>query len=567
MSAIAIEDLWYTYPLSKEPTLRGVNLRVDKGELVVLLGPSGCGKSTLALTLNGVIPHEMGGDMKGSVTTCGMDTRRHRTRDLARKVGMVFQNPDGQIIHSRVEDEVTFPMQNLLVEPEKMKERLDEVLEVVGLKELKGAMIGTLSGGQKQRLAIATALAMRPEVLVLDEPTVHLDPRGIGEVVSTVEELNREHGISILLIEHKLDEIIRLADKVAVMDSGRVLDVGPPREMLLKRSDFIMEQLGLFIPQVSEAAHRALKKGYRFEKCPITVEEFPREVRMKAPAPSDGTRKPSRTVLTVDGVSFRYPSGFTALKDVSMRLESGEVYSIVGSNGSGKTTLAKLMVGLLKPTKGTVSLDLGGQVLDVSKASPKVLCRHIGFAFQNPEHQFVTDRVYDEVAFGLQVAGTYSEREVQERTNRMLELFGLSSLSSEHPLSLSMGQKRRLSIATILVLEPELVIFDEPMTGQDKRRTDYIVDLINRLKEAGSTSIFITHDMHFVAEVATMAIVLEKGRLLFSGTPRELFNSPEVMEEASLSDPMVHRLALRLDRGLSSVIRMKEFDDCLEVAG
>jgi energy-coupling factor transport system ATP-binding protein len=560
-----VDDFWYTYPLAKEPTLRGANLKVDKGEFVVVLGPSGCGKSTLAIALNGVIPHEMGGEFKGSVTTCGMDTRNWKARDLARKVGIVFQNPESQIIHSRVEDEVTFPMQNLLVKPEEMKTRLDEVLAIVGLTEFKHSMTGSLSGGQKQRLAIATALAMRPEVLILDEPTVHLDPRGIGEVISTIEKLNKEQDITILLIEHKLDEIIKLADKVVIMNEGRVVDTGPPRGMLLSRSSYIMEELGLFIPQVSEAAYMATKKGYRFSCCPVTVDEFPGNMITNARCgrvAGAGRRK----LLEVDNLSFRYPSGYTAVRQLSASFEEGKVYAILGSNGSGKTTFAKLLVGLLKPTIGKISFFADDGTLDVSKTSPKTLCKYIGFAFQNPEHQFVTDRVYDEVAFGLQVSGRHSEAEIQEKTNRMLDIFGLKGYSLEHPLSLSMGQKRRLSIATILVLEPRLIIFDEPMTGQDRRRTDYIIDIINQLKATGSTSLFITHDMHFVADVATDVLVIEKGNLVFKGTPGELFNSPSLLKATSLTDPVVHRLALRLDSRLTSVIRVSDFNDCLEVS-
>lgn len=566
MSAVSVKNLWYTYPLAKEPTLRGVNLEVNKGEFVVILGPSGCGKSTLAIALNGVIPHEMGGSFEGTVVSCGMDTRRWKARDLARKVGIVFQNPEAQIIHTRVEDEVVFPMQNLLMDPEYMKRRLDEVLSTVGLVEFKKSLINTLSGGQKQRLAIATSLAMNPEVLILDEPTVHLDPRGIKEVLSTVEKLNKEHSITMILIEHKLDEIIRLADKIAVMNDGCIVDVGPPRELLRRQAGYIMEKLGLFIPQVSEIAYLVSKKGHHFDSFPMIVDEFPKNLRVRPLTKERQTRSDADAILEVNDVSFSYPSGHTAVKQVTLSFKAGRVYAVVGSNGSGKTTLAKLLVGLLKPSIGKIEFKVNGETIDVSKTSPRTLCKYIGFAFQNPEHQFVTDRVFDEVAFGLQVSGHFSEKEIEERTNKMLDMFGLRSCSSEHPLSLSMGQKRRLSIATMLVLEPRLIIFDEPMTGQDKRRTDYIIDLINELKGKGSTSLFITHDMHFVADVATDVVVLEKGKLLFSGTPEELFNSSDVMEAASLTDPMVHKLAMSLNSGLRSVIRVKDLCDSLVVA-
>ncbi|TLX99528.1 MAG: ABC transporter ATP-binding protein, partial [Thaumarchaeota archaeon] len=220
MSLVKVEELSYTYPYAREAALKKVNLKIDRGEFILLLGPSGCGKSTLAMTLNGVIPHEMGGEVRGSVQVCGMNTQDYRVSDFARKVGIVFQNPDAQIIHSRVEDEVTFPMQNLLVPPGEMQRRRDEVLGIVGLTAQRRSLVHTLSGGQKQRLAIAAALSMNPELLILDEPTAHLDPKGTKEVMSTVEKLNREGNITVVLIEHKLDEITKYADRIAIMNQG-----------------------------------------------------------------------------------------------------------------------------------------------------------------------------------------------------------------------------------------------------------------------------------------------------------------------------------------------------------
>jgi len=563
LSLVKVEELSYTYPYAREAALKKVNLKIDRGEFILLLGPSGCGKSTLAMTLNGVIPHEMGGEVRGSVQVCGMNTQDYRVSDFARKVGIVFQNPDAQIIHSRVEDEVTFPMQNLLVPPGEMQRRRDEVLGIVGLTAQRRSLVHTLSGGQKQRLAIAAALSMNPELLILDEPTAHLDPKGTKEVMSTVEKLNREGNITVVLIEHKLDEITKYADRIAIMNQGTMVDEGEPRALLRQRSSYLLNDLGLFIPQISQAAGLATKKGYKFDNMPVTLEEFPQSIRIKPRVvePTPGNTEP---VIEVESVSFAYRGGAEVLTEVSARIGKGEIVALLGSNGSGKTTLAKILVGLLKPTAGRARANFGNQSFDIAKNSPKSLCRYIGYSFQNPEHRFVTEKVFDEVAFSLQVQNHTPEDEIVKRTNTMLDTFGLLEFSNEHPLSLSMGQKRRLSIATVLILEPVMIIFDEPMTGQDKRGTDYIIDLVQKLREKGTTSLFITHDMHFVADVATSVIVLDGGRVIFRGTPQLLFNSSETLARASLADPMIHRLACRLDPSLSGIIRVGEFYDAIE---
>jgi len=570
LALLQIEDLWYQYPLATKAVLRGVNLTVNEGEFLVLLGPSGCGKSTLALTANGIVPNQIGGKIAGTVEIDGMNTRQHAVGELARKVGIVFQNPDAQIIHLHVEDEVAFPMQNLLVQPQVMREKINEMLEVVGMSRFKKSLTTTLSGGQKQRLSIATALTMDPKLLILDEPTVHLDPKGAEEVIDTIVQLNREQNIAILLIEHKLDEIIQVADRIAVMDEGVVVADGDPRELLLNKANYIMNDLGLFIPQVTEVANFAVTRGYTFASAPLSVEDFPTNtIKLRRDGFAGGQNHQGnvagrRAVIEIRGVSFKYPIGTKALDNISLDVQEGEIAALLGSNGSGKTTLAKILIGLLKPTQGNVTIRGDNSVYDVSKTSPKVLSRFIGFSFQNPENQFVTERVFDEVAFGLRIMNNISEDEIKRRTMGIIEKFGLVEFIDEHPLNLSMGQKRRLSIATMLVLEPRMIIFDEPMTGQDKKRTDFIIKLIQDLQGKGTTSIFITHDMHFVANIATHAIVLNEGKVAFQGSPEKLFNSPEILSQNSLTDPVVHKLAMKFDGQFSSIITVKEFCDVME---
>lgn len=570
MALLEIEDLWYQYPLATRAVLKGVNLAVDEGEFLVLLGPSGCGKSTLALTANGIVPNQIGGKIAGTVEIDGMNTRQHAVGELARKVGIVFQNPDAQIIHLHVEDEVAFPMQNLLVQPQVMREKIDEMLEVVGMSRFKKSLTNSLSGGQKQRLSIATALTMDPKLLILDEPTVHLDPKGAEGVIDTIVQLNREQNIAILLIEHKLDEIIKFVDRIAVMDEGVIVADGDPRELLLSKANYIMNDLGLFIPQVTEVANFAVTRGYTFTSAPLSVEDFPTNaIKLRRDGFAEcqkhqGNVTGRGAVIEIRNVSFKYPNGTKALDNISLDIREGEIAALLGSNGSGKTTLAKILIGLLKPTQGNVTIRGNNSVYDVSKTSPKVLSRFIGFSFQNPENQFVTERVFDEVAFGLRIMKNISEDEIKRRTMDIIEKFGLAEFIDEHPLNLSMGQKRRLSVATMLVLEPRMIMFDEPMTGQDKKRTDFIIKLIQDLQGKGTTSIFITHDMHFVANIGTHAIVLNEGKVAFQGPPEKLFNSPEILSQNSLTDPAVHKLAMKFDGQFNSIITVKEFCDVME---
>jgi len=576
LAVLNIKDLWYQYPLANSPVLKGVNLTVNKGEFVTILGPSGCGKSTLGLTVNGIIPNQLGGKISGSVEVSGMNTMEHDVGELARNVGIVFQNPDAQIIHLYVEDEVAFPMQNLLVEPDVMRERINETLKMVGMLESKKTLTNTLSGGQKQRLSIATALAMNPEILILDEPTVHLDPQGAAEVVETIKQLNRDREIAILLIEHKLDDVIMFSDRIVVMNEGSIVADGNPRELLLDKASYIMNDLGLFIPQVTEVASYASERGHNFATAPLSVEDFPMDIKLQVnPAKTSHADANNEidtmheNVVELDHVSFQYPTGKLALDNVSLNILKGEIVALLGSNGSGKTTLAKTLIGLLKPTQGEVRIKNGNTTLNVSKTSPKVLSRFIGFSFQNPENQFITENVYDEVAFGLRLLENVTPEEVKERTMTMLDKFGLKEFVNEHPLNLSMGQKRRLSVATMLILEPRMIIFDEPMTGQDKRRTDFMVQMIANLRNQGTTAIIITHDMRFVADLATRVIVLNQGRLSFQDTPEKLFNNPEILQQNSLTDPAVHRLALKYSKNygdqINSVITVQQFCDRMEL--
>ena len=545
-----VRGLRLRYAETGEVVLRGVDLRLRQGEVKLLLGPSGSGKSSLALTLNGLIPHQLDAEIRGSVTIAGRDTREVGVDWLTTKVGMLFQDPESQIATLTVVDEVAFGLENLRVPPEEMRPRIEAALRQVGLDGLEERDTGALSGGQKQRLALASTLAMGVEVLVLDEPTANLDPEGTADFFDLLRQL-KASGATVLIIEHKLDELIDQVDSIAVLgDDGTIIADGPPREVLRDNRD-ALTRLGVWLPQVSDLANRLLGCGITLEPYPLTVEEafealaevLPGEVAtvsktQHAPLSNGPAAEP---LIEVRGLSYRYPEGAQALNGVNLTVPKGEFYALLGPNGSGKTTLAHHLIGLKRPPRGTVFL--GGQ--DVARMPVAELSRSVGYVFQNPEHQFVSLTVRDELAFSLH-AYKVPEAEIEPRVRALLREFGLEEQAGSNPYQLSQGQKRRLSVATMLAVEPAVLILDEPTFGQDMENAERIAQQLARLNKAGTTIVVITHDMKLVGECAHRAGVLVAGETLFEGSPRELFSRPDLLKKACLAPPPLYELSRRL---------------------
>jgi energy-coupling factor transport system ATP-binding protein len=543
--------------------LRGVNLQLRRGEVKLLLGPSGAGKSSLALTLNGLIPHHMDGEIRGEVLVNGRSTTETSVPWLTTQVGLVFQDPDAQIATLTVEEEVAFGMENLCVPPEQMPVRIHEALRRVGLQGMEDRGTDALSGGQKQRLVLAATLAMGASVLVLDEPTANLDPAGTSEFFALLARLKQE-GFTILIIEHKLDELITQVDTIEVLGrDGTIVLSGPAREILDRHYDEL-DRLGVWLPQVTELAANLRRCGVVLDPLPLTelemVQAVGRLLDSQSPPRAGGTSLDGRQsggetvttmvtqageglpaqarrtelVVQVEQVHYTYPDGTPALHGASMQVGRGDFYALVGPNGSGKTTLARHLIGLARPQSGTVRV-LGR---DVAGQSPSELSRHIGYVFQNPEYQFVTLAVYDELAFSLRARGL-PEDVVRDRVEPLLEEFGLQEHSHANPFNLSQGQKRRLSVATMLALQPEILVLDEPTFGQDRENTEVILRHLKRLNEGGVTIIVITHDMKLVAEHARAVGVMVDGRVVFQGSVVELFSDRRLVGEARLDVPPV----------------------------
>jgi energy-coupling factor transport system ATP-binding protein len=570
---IQVKSLSVRYPGRARPALRDLSFEVAEGETVLLLGPSGSGKSTLALALNGIIPHGRPAQVGGRVLIGGRDTREMQPGEIAALVGVVFQDPESQFCMLTVEDEVAFGLENLRVPRDEMEARIGEALARVGLSAMRGRRLDRLSGGEKQRLALACILAMRTPVIVLDEPTANLDPLGTREFFATLAALRQQH--TFVLIEHKLDECAALADRAIVLrPDGSLLAEGPPRSVFRQHVDALNEY-GVWMPQVTEFAQA---NGWPGE-LPLTVEEAAHGLsRLNTKAQRhegtkigkhvdretgrQGDRERDRHVDTETGLhaktigesvrvsmstcvrrdappaleithlTFAYPGSPPALRDVSLQIQAGDFVALVGPNGSGKSTLAALATGVRAPPRGTVQL-FGREARELSIGE---IADRAGYVFQNPEHQFVADSVNDELAYSLR-ARRRPEAEIKQVVDDLLRRFDLSGFAEVNPFTLSQGQKRRLSVATMLAAGQQMLILDEPTFGQDRRGAGRLMGLLADLHRRGVTLLMITHDMRLVAEYAASAIVLDEGRVIYTGTPGELFARPEVMEAARLVLP------------------------------
>jgi energy-coupling factor transport system ATP-binding protein len=553
-SVVDLSDVSYTYEGEDAPALRNVSLRVEEGEFLLVLGPSGCGKSTLLQLLNCTIPHTLKGTLSGEATICGRPLVSTKVAAFATDVGMVFQDPDSQIICTRVRDEVCFGLENLCRPVSEILERQGEALRLVGLDGFGDRSVFDLSGGQKQRVSIAAVLAVRPHLLVLDEPTANLDPAGMAEVFALLQALH-EAGATIVMVEHRVDELADRISRVVMMDSGRITFDGSPRDAFA-RSHRVGSKEGQPVPtsawrpQATEfalALASACGVEVKTSEMPLDVSEAVELGRRflgsahvsAAESISVATVSDGPPILRVDHLSFGYDRKQPILEDVTFELGGGRLVALCGRNGAGKTTLARLIMGIEQAPRGAIFLS--GR--DLGALGPKEISGEVGYVFQNPDHQFVTDRVWEEIAYGLTVRG-YSEEAVRERVGDVLGIVDLAHYADRSPFSLSLGERRRLSVATMLVLEPRLLVLDEPTIGQDHERAQQLMRLMTRLRERyGTTVLMITHDVRLVAEWAQRALVLSRGRLLFDGAPADMFADPVLLAQSGLLTPPVFAIS------------------------
>lgn len=565
---IRTKDLCFKPLGADEDVLKDVNLELRKGDFALLLGPSGCGKSLLTLCLNGLIPHLSQGEMRGVVEVAGKATATHEVHDFSQIIGLVFQNPDDQILSLRVVDEVAFGVENQGLTHDEIVRRVDDCMQLMEISHLKDRLTFAISGGQKQRVSIASNLVMLQEVLVLDDPTTDLDPVGKADIVRTLGRLQREMGKTLLVIEHDLTDLIELANLVIVMEDGRVVHSSPPGEVLSQHYDDVV-RLGVNLPQHVEMAHTLLQRGCQAPSFPVLKEdafavfkEFVENNPGVLTKPERDTQQPhGEPVISVRELDFSYDPGTPTLRKLSFDIQQGEFVAIIGANGSGKSTLVNNLVGLLRPDGGQIVVD--GR--DTREITVSDLVSDIGYVFQNPDHQLFASTVEEELRFSLRVR-ELSEEEVDRRLAGTLDTVGLEGFRDRHPFSLSRGQRQNLAVATALIHDPKLILLDEPTTGQDRRNLSGLLGMLSGLNKQGNTTIMITHDMDIVAAYATRVMVLAGGEIVLDGHPEDVFYDQfEDLARLNLRPPTVVDFCRRLeDKGCPRFLIVDELVQSLE---
>jgi len=538
---IKFNQVSFTYAGSETPALDEINLEIKSGEIVLITGPAGSGKTTLCSCINGLIPHYHEGELTGQVTIGTYDTKNVRVGGLASIVGMVFQDPESQLVTNSVADEVAFGPENFGIPREKINIRVMKALKATRMTGYDDREPHTLSGGEQQACVIAATYSMHPEIYVLDEPLANLDPQGRGKVLQLVTDIAKEFGKTMVIVEHALEEILPFVDRVLILDKGKIIRDGTVEDVLkagdiksvFKRPDITRLASSLNIqnnPLKPEALIKEIQHLYK-----------PHKIKKKFDKEHNNGRQ--ETVVQLDHVTHSYEKGVDALFDASLTIHQGEFVALLGRNGSGKTTLVSHLIGLLQPSKGKVTV-VG---FDVATTPTHILAKDVGFCFQNPNHQIVSFNVQDEMTFGLKAHGV-DPTEYDQRIKKALQIVDMEEYGDAEMFDLGKGQKQRIALASVLTLEPKFLVIDEPTTGQDPEMTDDIFEIIRSLNKSGTTVLVITHKVDYAAMYADRAIVLNHGRVAFDGPIDTLLLDEKLMQENSLELPDITKLAKQLSK-------------------
>ncbi|MCQ2583799.1 MAG: energy-coupling factor transporter ATPase [Treponema sp.] len=513
---ITFENLSFSYGDTNNLVLKNINLQINDGDFLGIIGSSGAGKTTLSYAINGIIPHHYKGEYYGKVMVDGDDVFDTEPCQLSMKIGSVFQDIDSQMTCATVEDEILFGMENFGLSKEDTIDRLEWVLKEMGIESLRDREISGLSGGQKQKVAIAAILALRPKILVLDEPTGELDPTASRNIFRIVKELNKKFGLTVIVIEQKIRLLCEFADHLAFIEKGELKFHGTVKEVLSHRNE--LADLGLNHDRVGKILD-ALADGKVLAD--IYAEELTRKGSFDS-AQNDSVHA-NESILTLEKVSFGYDLNYL-IENTNFTVYKGDFLALTGENGSGKSTLSKLMGGILKPENGTVMVN----GLDTKKTRNSVIAKHIGFLFQNPDRQLCCYTIRDEIAFGLKALKL---PDIETRTDEILARFNFDP--EKAPFALSRGQRQQLALASIIAVHPEIMILDEPTTGLDYKECIELMNAIRELNQQGTTVIMVCHDMEIVRDYAKRMVIVGHGAILADGNPEELV---PILESNSLKN-------------------------------
>ena len=542
---IEFKDFSFQYRVQAEPTVKNINLSIYEGEKVLIVGPSGSGKSTLAHCINGLVPFFYDGIVTGQLNINGNDATKMNIFELSKIVGTVLQDPDSQFIGLTVGEDIAFKLENYCISQDEMIDRVDKSAELVDIKKELYSSPYKLSGGQKQRVTLAGVTVDDVKILLFDEPLASLDPATGESAIELIDKMQKQNNKTAIIIEHRLEDVLHCdVDRVIVMDKGEIIADTTIDEIIRKD---ILRKVGIREPLYLTALRYAdceindtlklknietLELGEYKEKLKDWYENI--EVYE-----SDENQNP---ILELDNINFSYNNEKQILKNVSFKINKGDMAAIVGRNGAGKSTISKLVCGFYKPTSGRILFD-GKDMVDytIKERSEK-----IGFVMQNPNQMISKTMVYDEVAFGLKIRGL-SDSEIKERVEETLRICGLYGYRNWPISALSFGQKKRVTIASMLVLNPDMIILDEPTAGQDFKHYTEIMEFLVDLNKKGVTILMVTHDMHLMLEYTNKVIVLSEGEKIADNIPAYILTNKEIIEKANLKETSLHQLALKCD--------------------
>ncbi len=542
---ITFENFSFQYFSQAEPTLHDINLTIYEGEKVLLVGPSGSGKSTLGHCINGLIPFSYRGEMKGSVKVAGLETREGNLFELSKKVGTVLQDSDGQFIGLTVGEDIAFSLENDCVEEKEMKETVQKVADMVDMGKLLKSSPFELSGGQKQRVAFAGVMVDDVDVLLFDEPLANLDPATGKTAIDLIDRIQKQSQKTVVIIEHRLEDVLyRHVDRIVVVAEGRIVADMTPDELMATQQ---LSELGIREPLYVTAMKYAgisITPQMRAGQLQTLVidDEIRRKIQAWCEKPVPTGRPAGEEILAVKHLSFQYTKSRKILQDVNFSIKSGEMVSIVGTNGAGKSTLAKVICGFVTEDEGEILFEgksLKGQTI-------KERSQYISYVMQNPNQMICKSMIFDEVALGLRIRGELSEEEIRERVEHALKICGLYPFRKWPVSALSFGQKKRVTIASMLVMNPKVLILDEPTAGQDYRHYTEIMEFLKELNQQGVTIILITHDMHLMLEYTPHAIVINGGKKIGDSTAVDILTNEEIANAASLKLTSLYEFGLKL---------------------